>query len=128
MSTASVAVVEKSVPQTMGRSVLLFLPFICSVFVEMARLRQGVIATLRQPSRCDRDTACAALLRYRSCLVRGRNWLSLAASSSPSLLATNRREAKHQKLRMPRLPMMKIHAIASDVLAAHVAACVHYLK
>ena len=29
---------------------------------------------------------------------------------------------------MPRLPMMEIDAEASDVLAAHVASCVHQLK
>ena len=29
---------------------------------------------------------------------------------------------------MPRLPMMEINAEASDVLAAHVAPCVHQLK
>ena len=38
------------------------------------------------------------------------------------------REAKHQKLRMPRLPMMEINAEPSDVLSAHVAPCVHQLK
>ena len=42
--------------------------------------------------------------------------------------ATNRREAEHQNLRMPRLPMMEIDAEASDVLSAHVAPCVHQLK
>jgi len=42
--------------------------------------------------------------------------------------ATNRREAEYQKLRMPRLPMVEIDAEASDVLAAHVALCVHQLK
>lgn len=42
--------------------------------------------------------------------------------------ASNRRETKHQKLRVPWLPMMEIDAEASDVLAAHVAPCVHQLK
>ena len=40
----------------------------------------------------------------------------------------NRGKAKHQKLRMLRLPMMEIDAEASDVLVAHVAPCVRQLK
>ena len=62
MSTASVAVAEKSVPQTIGRRVLLFFPFICSVFVEVLRLRQGVIDTFKQPSRREPKTSYASTI------------------------------------------------------------------
>jgi len=56
-------------------------------------------------------------------LENSEPWCEICLTISP-----NRREAKHQKLRMPRLPMMEIDAEASDVLSAHVAACVHQLK
>src|SRR6476659_8158728 len=66
----------------------------------------------------------AQKLRIAAHFLRGQSnsfetWLTERLS--------NRREAKHQKLRMPRLPMMEIDAEASDVLAAHVAPCVHQL-
>ena len=62
MSTASVAVAEKSIPQTIGRLVILFFPFICSVFVDVLRLRQGVIDTFKQPSRRDPKTSYASTI------------------------------------------------------------------
>jgi hypothetical protein len=62
MSTASVAVLEKSVPQTIGRAVILFFSFTFSVFVELLRFRQGVIATFKQPSRREPKTSYASTI------------------------------------------------------------------
>ena len=76
-------------------------------------------AVLRTP------TCIKMIAPSRSCSFRRR---SNRSGEIFLTTVTNRREAKHQKLRMPWLPMMEIDAEPSDVLAAHVAPCVHQLK
>jgi hypothetical protein len=49
-------------PTNNRRLVFLFHRFSCSVFVELLRLRQGVIATFKQPSRREPNTSYASTI------------------------------------------------------------------